>query len=84
VAKAFVTNIVKLHGVPNSIASDRDKNFVSTFWSTLFKLQGTALKMSSSYHPQTNEQTEVVNRILEQYLCCFVGDQPKKWLDWLP
>ena len=40
--------------------------------------------MSSSYHPQSDGQTEVVNRILEQYLRCFAGDQPRKWFDWVP
>ena len=40
--------------------------------------------MSSSYHPQSDGQTEAVNRILEQYLRCFVCDKPKKWVDWLP
>ncbi|KAL5775263.1 hypothetical protein ACOSP7_012820 [Xanthoceras sorbifolium] len=83
VAKAFVFNVVKLHGIPQSIVSDRDKIFVSSFWSTLFKLQGTELKMSSRYHPQTDGQTEVVNRILEQYLHCFTADQPTKWIDCL-
>lgn len=40
--------------------------------------------MSSSYHPQTDDQTEVVNRTLEQYLRCFSGAQPRRWKDWLP
>nr|GEX02761.1 transposon Ty3-G Gag-Pol polyprotein [Tanacetum cinerariifolium] len=80
VAKEFVLNVVKLHGIPATVVSDRDKVFISSFWQVLFKLQGSHLCMSSSYHPQT----EVINRIMEQYLRCFAGDQPKKWLDWLP
>ncbi|KAL3642027.1 hypothetical protein CASFOL_012842 [Castilleja foliolosa] len=84
VAKAFVSNIVRLHGIPTSIVSDRDKIFVSSFWQALFRLQGTTLNMSSSYHPQTDGQTEVVNRTLEQYLRCFAGDQPKRWVEWVP
>ena len=84
VAKSFIANVVKLHGIPVSIVSDRDKVFLSSFWNTLFQLQGTQLNMSSSYHPQSDGQTEVVNRTLEQYLRCFTGDQPHKWVDWLP
>ncbi|KAL5779038.1 hypothetical protein ACOSQ2_009775 [Xanthoceras sorbifolium] len=76
-----MNQIVKLHGIPKSIVSDRDKVFVSSFWKSLFQLQGTSLNMSSNYHPQTNEQAEVVNRTLEQYLRCFTHDQPKKWMD---
>ena len=64
VAKEFVANVVRLHGIPTSIVSDRDKVFISAFWRTLFNLHGTKLCMSSSYHPQTNGQTEVVNRTL--------------------
>lgn len=77
-AKAFVENIVHLHGIPISIISDQDKVFISSFWRTLHQLQGTKLCMSSSYHPQTDGQTEVVNRSLEQYLRCFAGVQQKK------
>ncbi|KAJ0885707.1 putative nucleotidyltransferase, Ribonuclease H [Helianthus annuus] len=84
VAREFVANVVRLHGIPSTIVSDRDKIFISSFWQALFKLQGSVLCMSSSYHPQSDGQTEVVNRILEQYLRCFVCDKPKKWVDWLP
>ncbi|KAL9408367.1 hypothetical protein AB3S75_046848 [Citrus x aurantiifolia] len=84
VAKAFVANVVRLHGIPTSIVSDRDKVFISSFWQALFQLQGTQLCMSSSYHPQSDGQTEVVNRTLEQYLRCFTGDQPRKWTEWIP
>ncbi|KAJ0490310.1 putative nucleotidyltransferase, Ribonuclease H [Helianthus annuus] len=80
VAREFVANIVRLHGLPSSIVSDRDKVFISSFWQALFKLQGTGLRLSSSYHPQTDGQTEVVNRTMEQYLRCFTGDKPKGWV----
>ena len=54
VAEQFFHTVVKLHGLPQSIVSDRDKVFSSSFWNHLFKLQGTTLKMSSSYHPRTD------------------------------
>uniref|UniRef100_A0A2N9GGR4 Chromo domain-containing protein n=1 Tax=Fagus sylvatica TaxID=28930 RepID=A0A2N9GGR4_FAGSY len=50
----------------------------------LFKIQEVELAMSSSYHPQTDGQTEVVNRSLEQYLRAFAGDKPSMWVHWLP
>ncbi|KAH9648045.1 Integrase catalytic domain-containing protein [Citrus sinensis] len=59
IAKAFVANVVRLHGIPTTIVSDRDKVF-------------------------TDGQIEVVNRTLEQYLRCFAGDQPRKWVEWIP
>jgi transposase InsO family protein len=72
-------NIVKLHGLPKSIVSDRDKVFTSAFWQHLFKLHGTTLAMSSAYHPQSDGQTEVLNKGLELFLRCFTFDNPKSW-----
>ncbi|KAG6508994.1 hypothetical protein ZIOFF_034377 [Zingiber officinale] len=80
----FFTEIFRLHGMPESIVSDRDKVFLSSFWQELFRLCGTKLSFSSAYHPQTDGQTEVVNRTIEMYLRYLVRDQPQKWLEWLP
>ena len=84
VAQVFLDNIYKLHGLPTSIVSDRDKIFVSHFWQELFKLMGTKLKLSTSYHPQSNRQKKVVNRSLQTYLRCMTSERPKDWANWLP
>ncbi|GJW60516.1 putative mitochondrial protein [Tanacetum coccineum] len=72
-AQLFLDNIYKLHGLPSSIISDRDKIFMSLFWQSLFKLLQVQLKMSTAYHPQIDGQTEVVNKCLECYLRCMAG-----------
>ncbi|OWM70560.1 hypothetical protein CDL15_Pgr014233 [Punica granatum] len=84
VAQTFMDNVFKLHGMPESIVSDRDPIFLSNFWQDLFKLQGVALLASSAYHPQTDGQTEIVNKCLETYLRCMTGDRPASWAKWLP
>jgi hypothetical protein len=84
VAKAFFDGIVRLHGFPCSIVSDRDTVFTSAFWTELFRLAGVKLHMSSAFHPQSDGQSEVVNRIIIMYLRCLAGDRPRTWLQWLP
>lgn len=69
-------NIYKLYGMPQTIVCDYDSVFSSTFWKRLFLHQGTKFNMSSSYHPQTDDKTEVVNRCLENYLRCMPGNRP--------
>jgi hypothetical protein len=80
----FSDNIVKLHGVPKTMVCDKDIIFTSGFWTELFKLLKTDLKLSSAYHPQTDGQTEHVNQCLEMFLRCSVQETPKQWAKWLP
>jgi hypothetical protein len=83
VAHAFLDHIVKLHGPPLLLISDRDRIFTSSLWKNIFKSLKVQLRYNSSYHPQTDGQTERVNQYLENYLRCMTFNEPKKWMSWL-
>jgi hypothetical protein len=80
VAKTFFDNIVRLHGIPCSIVSDRDPIFTSMFWKELFRLAGVKLILSSAFHPQIDGQSKIVNRTIAMYLRCLARDRPRLWL----
>lgn len=83
-AKVFVQHIVRLHGVPEEIVSDRGVQFTSRFWKALCGSLGIHHVMSSAYHPQTNGQTERTNQTLEQYLRCYTSASQSDWASLIP
>jgi hypothetical protein len=76
--------VFKLHGLPDEIVSDRDPKFTSKFWQTLMDLYGIKLKMSTSRHPQTDGSSEIMNRMLENYLRCYCSYRQDDWAELLP
>ncbi|KAF7835504.1 putative gag-pol polyprotein [Senna tora] len=84
VADLFFKEIVRLHGMPKTIVSDRDVKFLSHFWRTLWSKLGTKLLLSSVADPQTDGQTEVVNRTLTTLLHAIIQKNLKNWVNCLP
>jgi hypothetical protein len=78
-ATLFMRDVVRLHGVPESILSDRDPRFTAHFWRAFWAQLGTTLTMSTAYHPQTDGQTERANRTLEEVLRSRVNFQQTDW-----
>ena len=84
VADLFFKEVVRLHGLPRSIVSDRDTKFLSHFWRTLWGKVGTKILFSTKCHPQTDGQTEVVNRTLSSLLRAVIEKNIKSWEECLP
>ena len=82
-AELFFDRIVTLHGLPSKIVSDRDTRFTSNFWKELTRILGVQQNMSTSFHPQTDGQSERMNRIIEDMLRCYIQRQTE-WEKWLP
>jgi len=79
VAKIFFDSIVKLHDLPKTIVSDRNVKFTSYSWKILWHILGMKLKFSTAFHPQTDGQTEVVNRSSGNLLRTLVGEHMGSW-----
>jgi len=82
-AKLFWDHVWKLHGLPESIISDRGVQFVAGMMKELNNLLGIQIKLLIAYHPQTDRQTERINQELEQYLRVFINHRQEQWPDWL-
>ncbi|KAA3466817.1 DNA/RNA polymerases superfamily protein [Gossypium australe] len=83
-ANLYVSEIVRLHGVPLSIISDRDLRFTSRFWKRLQEALGTKLSFSTSFHPQTDGKSERLIQVLEDMLWCCVLEFQGSWEKFLP
>jgi len=84
IANLFFKEVVRLHDLPRTIVSDRDTKFLSHFWRTLWGKLGTKLLFSTTCHPQSDVQTEMVNRILGQLLKCMIVHNTREWEALLP
>nr|KYP38571.1 Transposon Ty3-I Gag-Pol polyprotein [Cajanus cajan] len=84
IAKLFFRDVVKIHGLPKSIVSDRDTKFLSHFWRVLWSRLGTKLLFSITRHPQADGQIEVVNRSLSTMLRAVLKGNHKSWDEYLP
>lgn len=84
VADLLCSHVIKHHGLPQSIISDRDSKFTANFWRQLMKLLGTKHRLSTAYHPQTDGQTERMNRTLEDMLRHYISPSLRDWATHLP
>lgn len=83
-AQIFIKEVVRLHGVPSDLVTDQEVQFTCRFWRSLCDCLHIEMSLCSSYHPQTNGQTERTNQTLEQYLCCFTSYVQDDWASLLP
>jgi hypothetical protein len=83
-APIYIREVVRLHGVPKTITSDRDAKFVSKFWESLQCALGTQLRLSTAFHPQTDGQSERTIQTLEDMLRCCILSWQGSWEDHLP
>ena len=83
-ARLLIDNVVKLHGIPKTLISDRDPRFTAELYKAIMQSLDVKQGFSTAYHPQTDGQTERVNRCLEDYLRAYVAGQHELWEQFLP
>ena len=83
-AAIFLKEIVRLHGLPQSIVSDRDPKFTSAFWRELHRMMGARLLMSTAFHPQTDGTSERTIRLINQVLHSMVNPDQLDWIEKIP
>ncbi|KAJ9525182.1 hypothetical protein QJQ45_020705, partial [Haematococcus lacustris] len=83
-AKLFLEHVFRLHGMPRSVVSDRGPQFHNKFWAEVTKLLQVQVNLSSAYHPETDGQTERVNRVIEEMLRHFIRPDQRDWAEYLP
>ncbi|KAJ9528487.1 hypothetical protein QJQ45_020535 [Haematococcus lacustris] len=83
-AKLFLEHVFRLHGMPRSVVSDRGPQFHNKFWTEVTKLLQVQVNLSSAYHPETDGQTERVNRVIEEMLRHFIRPDQRDWAEYLP
>ncbi|KAI2646712.1 Transposon Tf2-6 polyprotein [Labeo rohita] len=82
-AELILEHVVRLHGFPQDIVSDRGPQFTAKFWQAFCRLVGTTSSLSSGFHPQTNGQTDRANQQLERFLRCFASEHQRSWASYL-
>ncbi|KAL0147882.1 hypothetical protein M9458_056803 [Cirrhinus mrigala] len=82
-AELILEHVVRLHGSPKDIVSDRGPQFTAKFWQAFCRLVGTTSSLSSGFHPQTNGQTKRANQQLERFLRCFASEHQRSWASYL-
>jgi len=83
-AEIFLKEVVRLHGLPKTIISDRGPQFAAVFWKRICERLGINRRLSTAFHPQTDGQTERMNASMEQYLRIYTSHQQDDWVQWLP
>ena len=82
-AKLLLRHVVRLHGIPADVVSDRGPQFTTVFWREFCSLLGATVSLSSGYHPQSNGQTEPKNQEMETALHCMTSQTPSSWSEQL-